>query len=333
MRALVTGATGFIGSHLVDLLAESGWHVRGLVRNPAHSHWRWKGEVEPIVGDVHNLDSLRAAAAQVDVVFHLAARVTDWGKWPDFEATTVEGTRNLLRAASEAKIGRFINFSTVSVYDDRFARKNRVLTEDAPHDPPGDRNFGHYARAKAMAEQLVWQFHNEGKIAATILRPSLVYGPRDESILPRLIDYLGSPLATWIGRGNPVVDPIEASDVARCALAAATSEQAIGRAYNVAPQEEIGVRDFYRALCRVLDIPSPRVTIPYVVVAGLTMLVENGARLVRTRQPPTLTWAGLSLFSEDRHHDPSRAERELGWRAEVSLEEGLRHYAEWLKAG
>jgi 2-alkyl-3-oxoalkanoate reductase len=332
MLALVTGATGFIGRHLVELLLDKGWQVRGLVRRPPYAGAYWPSAAQPVVGDARNLESLRAAAADVDVVFHLAANVTDWGRWRDFQSTTVDGTHNLLRAASESKVGRFVHFSTVSVYDDRFARRNRVLTEDTPHDPPGDRNLGHYARSKAMAEQLVWQFHREGKVAATVLRPALVYGPRDESILPRLIDYLRSPLATWIGRGNPVIDPIEVSDVARCALAAATCDCAIGRAYNVSPPDEIGVRDFYRSLCSALEIAPPRFTVPYTAVAALTVLVENAARLMRRRQPPTLTWAGLSLFTEDRHHDPSLAERDLGWRASISLDAGLARYAEWLKS-
>lgn len=334
MRALVTGASGFVGSHLVDLLLENGWQVRGLVRRHAHRRWRWRwqGEVEPAVGDVYDVESLRSAAAGVDVVFHLAARVTDWGRWGEFAGATINGTRNMLRAAAEAKVGRFVHFSTVNVYDDRFARLHRVLTEDAPRNPPGDRHFGHYARAKAMAEELVWKCHDSGCMEVTVLRPSLIYGPRDGSILPRLIEYLRSPLATWIGRGNPVIDPIEVTDVARCALAAATSEQSIGRAYNVSPPNEIGVRDFYRSLCRALDIPPPRFTIPYTAIAGLTLLTENVARLLRTRNPPMLTWAGLALFTEDRHYDSSRAERELGWRASITLDDGLRRYADWLNS-
>lgn len=333
MRALVTGATGFIGSHLVDMLVAHGWQVRGLVRRQPHPRWTWSAsDAEAAVGDLHDTASLRAAMAEIDVVFHLAARVTDWGSWKKFESATVEGTRNVLTAAAEARVKRFVHFSTVNVYDDHHARRNRVLTEDSPHAPPGDRHFGHYARAKSLAEELVWQFHQEGRIAATTLRPALVYGARDETILPRLIEYLSSPLATWVGRGNPVIDPIEVTDVARCAMMAATSPSAIGRAYNIAPRERIGVRDFYGELCSVLRISPPRLTVPYSVVAALTVLVENGARLLRMRQPPVLTWAGLSLFTEDRHYDPSRAYDELGWQAEISLEHGVRRYADWLFA-
>lgn len=332
MHALVTGAGGFIGSHLVEALVARGDLVRALVRSARQAERISLAGAQPVLGDVKNVASLRDAVVEVDVVYHLASRVTDWGPWSEFNATTVEGTRHMLAAAAEAKVGRFVHFSTVNVYDDRFARHNRILTEDAPHGPPGDRHFGHYARAKAEAEELVWEFHGRGAVEATVLRPSLVYGPRDESILPRLVDYLRSPLATWIGRGNPTVDPIEVSDVVRCALAAAGSRPAAGRAYNVTPNREIGVRDFYRAVCQALDIRPPRIAIPYALVAAATVAVENGARLLGAKQPPILTWAGLSLFAEDRHYSPARAREELGWEAAVRLDEGMRRYASWLTA-
>lgn len=331
MKALVTGATGFIGSHLVELLAANGWQVRGLCRDPAKEKVLEKFGAQPARGDLADVASLRKSVQGVDCVFHLASRVTDWGRWKDFEETTVTGTRNLLEASADEGVQRFVHFSTVNVYDDRFARRNRVLTERAPHGPRGDRHYGHYARSKTLAERLVWRYHHEGRIQATVLRPALVYGPRDESVLPRLIDYLRSPLATWIGRGNPVVDPIEVSDVVRCALAAATSATAIGKAYNVAPDCEIGVRDFYQALCQALDLPAPRRTIPYWLIAALTIVVENSARLARFKNPPLVTWAGLSNFTEDRHHDPTRAFNDLGWRASVTLADGMHKYARWLE--
>lgn len=332
MRALVTGASGFIGSHLVEALVARGDRVRALVRSVRHFEPLALQGAEPALGDLRDPASLRAALDGVDVVFHLASRVTDWGPWSAFNATTVQGTRNVLEAAAEARVARFVHFSTVNVYDDRFARRHRVLTEDAPHAPPGDRHFGRYARAKSEAEMLVWDFHRRGAVEAVVLRPSLVYGPRDEAVLPRLIDYLRSPLAAWIGRENPTVDPIEVGDVVRCALAAAEAPNAAGRAYNVSPSCEIGVRDFYRAVCQALDIRPPRITLPYSLVAAATVALENGARLLRTKQPPTMTWAGLSLFAEDRHYDPARARGELGWQANVPLAEGMQRYAAWLSA-
>src|SRR3990170_2549381 len=99
MKALVTGATGFIGGHIVDRLRAGGHQVRGLARNSQKAARLRDLGVEVVMGDVTDIESLRAAAEGVDTVFHAAARVTDWGPWPEFEATTVRGTENALQAA------------------------------------------------------------------------------------------------------------------------------------------------------------------------------------------------------------------------------------------
>jgi 2-alkyl-3-oxoalkanoate reductase len=327
MRALVSGASGFIVSHLVERLAADGHTVFGLVRDRAKADFVASLGGEPVLGDLADSESLGRAMRSVDTVFHLAAHVSDWGPWSMFEAITVGGTKSMLRAAAAAGVGRFVHGSTVNVYDDRYCRRHRLVTEDAPHDGLGDRTFGHYARSKVMAEEVAWQCHREQGLPLTVVRPAFVYGPRDKTILPRLIDYLRTPLAPYIGGGNPVIDPIYVTDVVECLMAAAQQPAAVGRAYNVAPLEEIGVRDFLRELCAALGIREPKWYVPHPLMAAAAWAMEGAAKLVGTRNPPPLTKAGLSLFSEDRHYTPERAVRELGWSPCISLQEGMARVA------
>lgn len=331
MFALVTGGGGFIGSHVVEQLCLAGHRVRALVRVPPKAAFVRSLGAELARGDVTDPSTLNDALSGIDVVFHLASRVTDWGSWPQFESVIVGGTRNVLDASTKAGVKRFIHFSSVAVYENRHSARHPIITEDAPHSGRGDRSHGHYARAKVLAEEAAFAAQAAGKLPVTALRPALVYGPRDSVTMPRLVDYLKSPLALWIGRANPTVDPIFAADVARCALRAAQSEAAIGQAYNVAPDVQIGTRDFQRELCAQLGIAPPRWTVPKSAVSALTFVVENSAKLLRTKEPPTMTKAGLAIFTENRHHTPAKALADFGWRAEVSLTDGLRQTAQWLR--
>ncbi len=324
MKILVTGATGFIGRHLVERLCAEGHAVRGLVRDLSKAAAIRRFGVEVVRGDVTNPASVRRAMQGVEVVFHLASRVTDWGSWSEFESATVQGTENVLAAAADAGVRRFVHMSTVGVYDDRRTRKCRSVPETTPQGPCGDRTLGFYAKAKVLAEAAVWRYSRERGLAVVVLRPALVYGPRDETTMPRLVDYLSGAGAMWVGRRNSTVDPIYVTDVVGCAVAAARSEAAVGQAYNVAPDQQLGVRDFWRLLCRELGFREPRWTIPASLVMAAAIVCETMARLLGRRQPPTLTHAGLALFALDRHHSPGKAIRELGWRPQVSLREGIR---------
>ena len=330
MRALVTGAAGFIGSHLIERLAAAGHRARGLVRSPAQAAGVRRLGGEPVVGDVTDFASLRAAAAGADVVFHLAARVSDWGGWAAFAAATVGGTENALRAAAAAGAGRFVLMSTVAVYDNRVGDRLHVVPEGAPHNGVGDRLLGYYSRAKVRAEAGAWEYHRRGELAVSALRPAFVYGPRDRVVLPRLLEFLAAPYAFWIGGRDPVQDPIYVTDVADCAIAAAAGPA--GEAYNVAPAEEIRLRHFLGLLCDATGIRPPARTVPHAVIAPLACCVEAAARLVVSRNPPFLTRAGVATVTTDRHYTPAKAIRDLGWRPAVSLEEGVRRTAEWLRS-
>jgi len=332
MKALVTGGTGFIGSHLVERLLAAGHETRVLVRNKAKGDWLKQRGAELSEGDVTDRASLARAIEGIDTVFHCAAYVTDWGPWNKFQAVTVDGTANLLATAASAGVSRFLHVSTATVYDDRFCRRARVITEDAPHGDRGDRAYGNYSRAKVLAERLVWQSHREGEIAATVVRPTWVYGPRDFTILPRLIEHLQGPLACWIGSKDPVVDPIYVTDVAECAYLAATNERAIGKAYNAAPSREIRLREFLGGLCHELKIPQPRWSLPYGAAYVATKACETWAHLIGAKNAPALTAAGLASFTVDQHFDSGKAIAELNWRPQVDLEEGARRTATWFTA-
>jgi 2-alkyl-3-oxoalkanoate reductase len=332
MRVLVTGAAGFIGSHVVERLAGAGHAVRGMVRTAAQEAIVRNLGAEPVRGDVTQPGTLRAAASGTDTVIHAAARVTDWGEWPAFEAATVRGTFNTLQAANDAGVRRFVLVSSVAVYDNRVGDRLHVVPEDTPHNGVGDRLLGYYSRAKVLAEEAAWEFHGRGRFEVTAVRPAWVYGPRDRTVLPRLVEYMNSPMSFWFGGRDPIVDPIYVTDVADCIILAATRPQAAGNAYNVAPLEEIKLRHFLERLCKTLGVRVPRWTINEQVILTIARGVEAIARCIGTREPPFLTVGAVATVTCDRHYDPSKAIGELGWRPAVSLEHGIELTAQWFRA-
>ncbi len=246
MFALVTGPTGFLGSHLVERLLATGHAVRALVYEPDKTGSLPGDKVEMVPGDITSPASLVAAVRGVDVIFHTAALVTHWAPWSSFLRTTVHGTENLLRASIRAGVQRFVHVSTIRVYDDRYCRRQRVVREDAPHGAVGFRPFGRYARAKVMAEAAVRSASRQ--LPISVLRPAWIYGPRDETIIPPLIRFLRRPTARWPGHADACADPIYVTDVADCAIAAALTPAAVGQAYNVSPPEHVTVHEFLGAV-------------------------------------------------------------------------------------
>ena len=330
MKVLVTGAGGVIGSYLLPRLLAAGHTVRSLALDDADAaRIRGAGDVEVVFGDVRDLESLRAAAKGVEAVFHLAARVSDWGTWPQFEAVTVRGTQNTLQGAAEAGVGRFLLFSSTAVYP-RLARGAPPLDETSPYAGP-DNPWGFYGRSKIICEQEALRYQRDGRLSVSIIRPVSIYGPGDHTFFPRIIHYLRGLTAAWVGSYDPYVPFLYVTDAAEGALAAGTSEKAIGQTYTLGPDPEFRIREFIGAICRELDIRAPRFSVPYAVVAPLAGVSEGLARLVRAKEPPSLTRMSVFLMSQDQRFDVGKAQRDLGWRPQVSMAEGVRLTAEWVR--
>ena len=142
---------------------------------------------------------------------------------------------------------------------------------------------------------------------------------------------MNTPMSCWFGRRDPVVDPIYVTDVADCIILAATQPQAVGNAYNVAPSKKFKLRHFLQRLCKTLGVRVPSWTINDQVILTMARGVEAIARWIGLRDPPFLTVGAVATVTCDRHYDPSKAIRELGWKPAVSLDQGIELTAEWFR--
>jgi len=329
LKALVTGASGFLGSHLVARLVERGDSVRALVRASSDVSYLKKLGVELAVGDVTDFDSLRSACQGVDCVFHAAAMVTDWAPWSDFEAITIRGTENTLRATTEAGVSRFLDVSTDGVY--ALGGLRGRVTEESPLEERFGR-WDYYRRSKVAAERIAREYLESGRIGVSIVRPGVLLGERDRVMLPGLMAFLRSPSAAYLGKGDNRLPYVYVGDVAEACILAATSEKGLGQTYNVASSEEVTQRELFLAVSEATGVPAPRRKMPLRLAYGLAFLMEVASVLAWRRVRPALTRFAINLIALDYQEDSSKAKRELGWKAQVSMREAIKRSVEWLEA-
>jgi nucleoside-diphosphate-sugar epimerase len=320
---VVTGATGLVGSHIVEQLVAQGARVRALVRPTSDTAFLQSQGVELAEGDLHDSDSLRRAFRDAAIVYHSAARVSDWGPWSLFQTDTIEATRNVLEACQAENVGRFLHVSSVAVYGQPKTR-DQDITEDAPL---GQRLWlwDHYGRSKIEAETLV-----RARIpAATIIRPVWVYGPRDRATMPRVIEALRAGRVPILGSGDNALNVLYAGDVAEGAILAANNPQTCGQAYNLSSAGELTQRELLNTLTDALGLPRIRRRLPVFLVMRAAFLMELWGRLLRRRRPPTLTRKAVSLIARSTRYSTEKARKELGWQPHVDIREGVRRTLEW----
>jgi nucleoside-diphosphate-sugar epimerase len=315
--ALITGATGLVGSHLVELLQRQGWQVRALVRNRVNAAWLTSRNVELHDGDTLDAAAFTRAALGAQYVFHCAAAITPRGGWEAFRAPNIDGTSNAVAAAASAG-ARLLHLSSVAVYgpDGRYAlSKGSGLQELQPLQPIPD--WAWYARSKRESEELVMAAHAAGRVWATAVRPCVIYGPRDRQFVPRVARLLRAPLAPRIGDGRAVLAIVHARSVAEVALRAVTSEVGGGRAYNVTNDAPITVREFYAAAERGLGR-----TVRWMPVNGRLAqeaIAAVGAllRLFNVPGSPLMNRTALDFLLQSNPFSSERARLELGWESSV----------------
>ena len=310
-RVLITGATGFVGSHIAWAFARAGYEVRCGVRATSDTHPLEDLAVELVPLDLARPKDLPGAVRDAQLVVH-AAGITRAGRESDYHPVNAEGTRRLVAAAAAAGVRRFVLISSLAARG----------PDDAARDGE-DRPASAYGRSKLEAEAYLREFG--GRMEAVVLRPAAIYGPRDTDFLPLL--KMGRAGWLVIPSGPALLQPVYAEDVARAALAAVRGPDGFGP-FPVAEAARYTWRDVAVGLAEALGRPVRTVRLPaaaFTLAGGVAELTAKLRGAVpafderRARDLATHTWTC----------DPSGTERALGWRAEVSLYEGLERTARW----
>ncbi|HEU5322546.1 MAG TPA: NAD-dependent epimerase/dehydratase family protein, partial [Methylomirabilota bacterium] len=312
-----------------ERLVAAGDDVRALVRPTSGVSFLRGLGVELVAGDITDPASLSPAMQGIEAVYHAAAAVTDWGPWRLFRSLTIEGTRNVLEAAAQANVTRFLHVSSDAVYAHR--NLGSVWTEESPLETRFSW-WDHYRRSKLEAERIAWRYHAEGRIAVTAVRPGIVLGERDRVSVPGLAAYMRGKGAVRWGHGRNRLPCVYAGDVADACLRAAASPHAAGQPYNVASDEAVTQRDLFDAVAEATGMKAPRRSAPLPLLYAVALAMEVAAVASGRRWEPPLRRMPVTMLAAEYVEDVSKARRELGWQPQVTMREAVRRCVEWQRA-
>jgi 2-alkyl-3-oxoalkanoate reductase len=325
MRILVTGATGFLGSHLVSRLVHNASEVRALTRKTSRTDHLPKENVTLFYGDLKDKESLRRAIEGVDIVYHAGAAKR--GSWEEFEASTIRGTEWMLELSLAAGVSRFVHISSLAVYQMNHLERNAVIDESCPMEPAPEK-VGPYAHAKVEAEKLAFQFYNKG-LPLVVVRPGLIYGPRGIVLFPHIGYAFKNRLFVIVGDGSNLLPLTYVDNTVEAIILAAQSEDAVGKAYTIVDEAEITQKKYLQRYLAATKVDLIVVSIPFPLLLGGVGLIEQLRKVGVLKQRATPSTYGLASKYKSVHFKVSRAKEELNWKPKVSLEEGLRKTFEW----
>jgi NAD dependent epimerase/dehydratase len=308
-RVLVTGAGGFIGSHLTERLVEVGATTRALVHYNALGTWGWldqapmRGEIEVVAGDICDRDSVRQAMQGVEIVFHLAALIAipySYHAPASYVRTNVEGTLNVLQTARELGVERVVHTSTSEVYGTA-----RYVPIDEAHPLQGQ---SPYSASKIGADKLAEAFHLSFNVPVVTVRPFNTFGPRQSAraVIPAIITQCLAGETVRLGNLHPTRDLNYVANTVEGFLLAASSAGAIGQTINLGSGQEISIGDLAQLIAGLISRP---------------IHIEGDSERMRPDRSEV----------ERLVADNTLARTLLGWEPKVGLEDGLRRTIEWMQ--
>jgi dihydroflavonol-4-reductase len=321
MLAFITGATGFVGSHVARVLTQQGAELRLLVRPGSDTRNIEELRAERVIGDLRDPASLEKGISGCDVVFHVAADYRLWVRDPEqMYRSNVEGTRAILNAAKKTGVRRVVYTSSVATMG--FTSNGHPADENSPVSL--DNMIGPYKRSKFMAEQVALQAGQSG-IDVVVVNPTTPVGERDIKPTPTgriIVDFLKKKFPAYVDTGLNLVD------VHQCAHGhiAALEQGRTGERY-ILGGENLTLKQILDKLAAITGLPSPRVRVPYVMALATGVVDELVTGRILGREPRA-TIDAVRMGRKKMFVSSAKAERELGWKS-VSVDAPLHRAVDW----
>ena len=331
MKAIVTGGTGFIGGKLVEALVGKGWQVKCLVRKTSNVSHLKNLNVELFYGDLGDLEALRNLPQGGNVVFHLAALVTDWGEKETFYKYNVLATRELLESSKVHGVKRFVHMSSSTVvWKSDFWNIHKLVDIDERY-PYTEDHTDNYNASKTQAEKLVLEYNKIGDLETTVVRPSNVWGAGDTVILPRVAMAAKKGILYPMGSGERFVTPCHVNNLVKALLVLAENKYAPGNIYFINDGVKIPYMNFLTKQLKASGINwTPGFSIPYKFAYSVAAILEVVFKLIKSKKPPVLTKMAVAALSGSRSYSIEKARNDLGFIPEVNIDEGMKELEKWV---
>ncbi len=325
LKVLVTGGGGFLGSAIVTLLVERRYHVRSFSRN-RYPELSSMG-IEQIQGDICNKTAIEQALRGVDLVFHTAAKAGIWGDYSDYYRTNVTGTQNVIAGCKKHHISRLIYTSSPSVVFNGTDMEG--VNESVPYPAT---YHAYYPQTKAIAEQYVIKAAGQG-LMTIILRPHLIWGPRDKHFVPRIIARANRLIR--VGNGKNLIDTVYIDNAADAHILAADglekNPKLSGNMYFISQGDPVPLWDIINHILKAAGLAPVRRSMPRRMAWLIGFILELAYRTFNISGEPRMTRFLADELAKAHWFDISAARKDLGYTPRISIKEGLRRLESWLQ--
>lgn len=318
-KVLVTGATGLVGSHVVESLHGEGVAIRALVRPRSDHGWLTVRGIECIAGELQEGADLREAVKGVTHVVHCAAKVGDWGPAREYRRVNVGGLEAMLNAcrSETLELKRFVHISSLGVYP---ARDHYGTDESTPTSRSG---IDGYTLSKIEAEELLLSRVREDGLPVVILRPGFIYGPRDRTILPRLLERLRAEKFAYLGSGRQLLNNTFVGNLVDAVSLALQAADVVGHVFNITDGRLVTRQEFIETICRETGLEVPTRHVPLPVARVLASILETFYRLTGQTQAPLLSQARIKFLGLNLDFSIDKARLLLGYQPKVDFQAAM----------